>query len=262
LKAELENASKKAVKEGSERASAETKVKILEKEVETLKGEKEDLAKKVEALEKKVATLTTLHKEQEGRMSALRKEKEGLEEEIKRLKKGGEGGIDDEGMDELEDEERRRLEQRIRELEAENTDLRRGIWIEKRKEMQMPPEGETAVRFESVDLDHGGHLSPHVHAHGSKKGGGLGDLLATGLNVLTGGGTTATAGGGAFDDLLDDDMEFDEEAFRRAQEEEQKARIERIKELKRTLKNWEGWRLDLVDIRRGGGEGIGEIFEV
>jgi hypothetical protein len=62
--------------------------------------------------------------------------------------------------------------------------------------------------------------------------------------------------------LEDDDMEFDEEAFRRAQEEEQKKRIERIKEIKRSLKNWEGWRLDLVENRRGGGEGIGEIFEV
>jgi len=35
-----------------------------------------------------------------------------------------------------------------------------------------------------------------------------------------------------------------------------------VKEVKRALKNWEGWRLDLVENRRGGGEGVWEIFEV
>jgi hypothetical protein len=91
-------------------------------------------------------------------------------------------------------------------------------------------------------------------------GGGLGDFFTSGLNALTG-----AAGGGhaPHEELLeDDDMEFDEDAFRRAQEEEQKKRLERIKEIKRSLKNWEGWRLDLVENRTGGGEGIGEIFEV
>ena len=58
------------------------------------------------------------------------------------------------------------------------------------------------------------------------------------------------------------DMDFDEDAFRLAQEEEAKKRIERVKEIKRGLKDWEGWRLDLVENRRGGGEGIGEIFEI
>ena len=57
-------------------------------------------------------------------------------------------------------------------------------------------------------------------------------------------------------------MDFDEDAFRKAQEEDAKKRIERIKEIKRTLSNWQGWRLDLVENRRGGGEGIGEIFEI
>jgi hypothetical protein len=35
--------------------------------------------------------------------------------------------------------------------------------------------------------------------------------------------------------------------------------MERVREVKRGLKNWEGWRLDLVDGRR---EGFGEIFEI
>jgi hypothetical protein len=57
---------------------------------------------------------------------------------------------------------------------------------------------------------------------------------------------------------LDDDFEFDEDAFRAAQEEEQRKRIERVREVKRGLKNWEGWRADLVDVRAG----YGGVFEV
>jgi hypothetical protein len=286
LKIELEQASKRAVKEGSERASAETKLRSLEREVAEAVTARDDLAKKVEGLEKKVATLTTLHKEQDGRTQALRREKEKCEKEVGELKErleraeaenlrlrkkdAAEGGGDDEGVDELVEEERLRLERRVRELEAENTDLRRGIWHEKRKELQVDLDEAAAVpgaaghgRFETVDLGGGGLVSPPARKGAS--GGGLGDLFASGLNALTGAatGVGGTHGAGHHDVLLeDDDVEFDEEAFRRAQEEEQKKRIERIKEIKRSLKNWEGWRLDLVENRRGGGEGIGEIFEI
>ena len=63
-------------------------------------------------------------------------------------------------------------------------------------------------------------------------------------------------------DLLDgDDDGFDEDAFRLAQEEEGKKRIERVREMKRALKDWEGWRLDIAESRVGGG-GAGEIFDV
>ncbi|KAK1827888.1 hypothetical protein QBC39DRAFT_393515 [Podospora conica] len=266
LKRNLERATEKAVKEGSERTSAETKVRALEREGQEVGREREELGKKVEGLEKKVATLTTLHKEQDGRMQALRREKERVEAEVKELretverleaenlrlrkKDAAEGGGDDEGVDELENEERLRLEKRVRELEAENGDLRRGIWHERRKEMQVGP--DEVGRFENVDLG----SSPSQR---KTPGGGLGDFFSSGLSALTG-----AAGGAPHDDglLEEDDLEFDEEAFRKAQEEEQKKRIERIKEIKRGLRNWEGWRLDLVDNRRGGGEGIGEIFEV
>lgn len=267
LKRNLERATEKAVKEGSERTSAETKVRALEREGQEVGRAREELGKKVEGLEKKVATLTTLHKEQDGRSQALRKEKERVEGEVRELKEkverleaenlrlrkkdAADGGGDDEGVDELENEERLRLEKRVRELEAENSDLRRGIWHERRKEMQVGP--DEVGRFENVDL---GSSPSQRKAPG---GGGIGDFFSSGLSALTG----AAAGVPQHDDLLeDDDLEFDEEAFRKAQEEDQKKRIERIKEIKRGLKNWEGWRLDLVDNRRGGGEGIGEIFEV
>jgi len=112
-------------------------------------------------------------------------------------------------------------------------------------------------------VDLGGGMSPNRRrsiAHGGK--GGFSDFISSGFNAITGANVlppTATDGG-----LLEDDeeMEFNEEAFRLAQEEEAKNRIERVKELKRSLKNWEGWRLDLVENRKGGGEGVGEIFEV
>lgn len=275
LKRNLERTAEKAVKAGSAQASAETKVRSLEKEVEALRGEKEELAKRAEGLEKKVATLTTLHKEQDGRMQALRREKEGRDKQIEELtsrveklegenlrlrkKDAADGGGDDEGVDELEDEERLRLQKRLRELEAENTDLRRGIWHEKRKELQVGP--DDAGRFTDVDLGGGSSAIPHgAHRKSAAGGGGgIGDFFTSGLNALAGVGT----GGEHHDELLEeDDLEFDEDAFRRAAEQEAKNRIERIKEIKRGLKNWEGWRLDLVENRRGGGEGIGEIFEI
>lgn len=269
LKRNLDRTAEKAVREGSERTSAETKVKTLEHELQEATGAKSELEIKAEALEKKVATLTTLHKEQDSRVQALRKEKEKAEKDVSELQakvekleneniklksrrstEGG-GGLDDEGVDELENEERLRLEKRIRALESEVHELRSGAWIGKRREMEV-----TSPGFQDVDLS-GGLLSPS-----QKKGGpgGIGDFFTSGLNALTSG----SGGGGGGDDefLEDEDMDFDEEAFRKAQEEESKKRIERIKEIKRSLKHWEGWRLDIVENRRGGTEGVGEIFDV
>jgi chromosome segregation ATPase len=283
LRRNLDRTSEKAVREGSERASAETKLRALEREAADLRTERDAAATKAEALERKVATLTTVHKDQDGRTQALRKEKERADKEAAELvakleraeaenlrlrkKDAADGGGDDDAVDELEDEGRRRLEDRVRELEAENTDLRRGIWHERRKEMQSGPDDGTpgGARFTDVDL---GSVSPSAHRRGASHhpgGGGFGDFFASGLNALTGAGAAGGAAGGDENEgFLDDDgdMDFDEEAFRKAHEEEAKKRIERIKEVKRSLKNWTGWRLDLVESRRGGGEGIGEIFDI
>lgn len=266
LKKNLERTTEKAVKEGSERTSAETKLRTLEQNLKTEVDAKEELSKKAEGLEKKVATLTTLHKEQDGRSQALRKEKEAADKEVKALKskveklesenlklrsrkstEGG-GGLDDEGVDELENEERMKLERKIRSLETEVHELRSGAWIDKRRELE-----STSPGFQDVDLSTGySHAGPHRKAN---TGGGIGDFFTSGLNAL--------AGGGGDDELLDDDdLDFDEDAFKTAQAEESKRRIERVKEIKRSLKHWEGWRLDIVDVRRGGGEGIGDIFDV
>lgn len=282
VKRNLERADQKAVREGSERASAETKLRALEREAAEAAAARDEAAKKADALEKKAATLTTLHREQDARAQALRRDKERAEREVAdlrerleraeaegaRLRKrdaGDGGGQDiDDGVAELEGEERARLERRLRALEAENTDLRRGIWRDQRRDMQPDLADEHAspggagARFTEVDL--GGAGGPlHSPSHRKAAGGGLGDFFTSGLNALTGAAPAAHEHEGF---LEDDDLDFDEEAFRRAQEEEAKKRIERIKEIKRGLKNWETWRLDLVESRRGGGEGVGEIFEI
>ncbi|KAH8687234.1 hypothetical protein BGZ60DRAFT_521896 [Tricladium varicosporioides] len=279
LKKNLERTTEKAVKEGSERISAETKLRTLECEAEEAKSSSVELQKKVEALEKKITTLTTLHKEHDARSQAQKKEREkaeknasdlrarlaGIENENLRLKEERERarkrdaqGIDDEGVDELENEERQRLEKKVRDLESEVHELRRGVWRDRRNQLDgEESSGVTSPGAKFTDVDLGGGMSPSRRRsmHGGR---GLGDFLSSGFNAITGATT------GADEALLEDDedMDFDEDAFRLAQEEEAKKRIERVKEVKRSLKNWEGWRLDLVENRRGGGEGVGEIFEI
>ncbi|KAK8019827.1 m protein repeat protein [Apiospora arundinis] len=282
LKRNLERTTEKAVREGSSRTSAETRVKTLEQENSTLNDSLAELQKKHDALEKKVQALGNLHKENDSRTQSLRREKEAAEKETTELKSkverleaentklrkkdAAEGGGDDDGIDELENEERQRLEKKIRDLEAEIYDLRRGIWHQRRREMEAGAEGEETSPggdFTNIDLS-AGPLSPTSAARkASGRGTGLGDFFTSGLNALTGAAAEKGAGTGDDEGLLeDDDLDFDEDAFRRAHEEDAKKRLERIKEIKRGLKNWEGWRLDLVDTRRGGGYGVGEVFEI
>ncbi|CAN8106246.1 unnamed protein product [Discula destructiva] len=247
-------------------AALEAKLAELEKECAAAKSARDEAQLMSEALEKKVASLEMLRAEDESQISRLEKnladarnetadardKLQKTEEEVLRLSKKeaqDSGGTDNDHLDELEDEERQKLEARIRELEAENTDLRRGIWVERRKELQ--PGMDEA--FTNVDL--GGSGSPSAQ----RKQSGLGGFFTTGLNALTGASGQHEPDEDGF---LDDDDDFDEEAFRKAQDEAAKARIERIKDVKRGLSQWATWRLDLVDARTGGGEGIGEIFEV
>ncbi|CAI4215359.1 unnamed protein product [Parascedosporium putredinis] len=244
LRRNLDRTAEKAVRDSSEKTSVATKLRTVEHELADQLAVRADLETKVDALEQKVATLTTLHREQDSRSQALRREKERVDGEVRDLRSKTEhleaekaklksrqsldGGIDDDAVDELVDEGRSNLEKRIRELEAENHDLRRGIWKDRRRELE-----ETS------------------------RGGGIGDFIASGINALTGADDD--------DDFLPDDddgIEFDETAFRKAQAEENTRRLERIKEVKRGLKNWVGWRLDLIENRRGAGEGVGEIFEI
>jgi hypothetical protein len=267
----LDRASEKAVKEGSERTSAETRLRALTREADEARKSATESAQRVEVLEKKLQALTTLHKESDARrqnegrereraereLADLRRRVGGLERENERLKKrnvDGPGG--DDGFEELEDEERTRLKVRVRDLEGEVYDLRKGVWREKKKSLGGAGDDDATSPggFEEVDLSGAGR-------RGSvKRGQGFTDILSSGFSALTGGGA-GTGVRESLDLLDDDDMGFDEDAFRKAHEEEARKRVERVRDVKRGLKDWEGWRLDLVDLRLGGG-GAGEIFDV
>ncbi len=280
VKKNLDRASEKAVKEGSERTSVETKIQTLGRETEEAKKNAEESMKRVETLEKKLSTLTTLHKESDARFQARSRERDRFEKEAaelrsrlasmenenlrlrdehQRRKKSEASGVDDEGVDELEDEERKRLEAKVRELETDVFELRRGVWRDKRKELD--PENEEngmtspSSKFDDVDLS-GGPSSFRRQSVTATKGQSFSDVLSSGFSAFTGGG-----GRGSLELDDGDDGGFDEEAFRRAQEEEARKRVERVREIKRGLKDWEGWRMDIVDSRVGGG-GAGEIFDV
>ena len=279
VKKSLARANEKAVKEGSERSSAETKIRSLEREVEQSRSDAEDATKRVEVLEKKLAALTILHKDSDSRRQAevkvqdrvekevtemrkrlatLEDENLRLREERERFRKREANGADDDGVDELEDEERRRLEDHVRKLESEVTSLRLGAW----KDMQRNTghggdDGPVSPnsKFDEVDLT-GGPTLLQRQSLMAGRGQGLSNVISSGFNALTGGGRQESQ------DLLNNSNDgFDEDAFRLAQEEEARERIERVKEIKRGLKDWDGWRMDIVDCRVGGG-GAGEIFDV
>ena len=278
----LDRASEKAVKEGSERTSAETKIRSLSREAEDSKNTAEESLKRVETLEKKLATITTLHKESDARRQTGERERERMEKEVSDLrrkmasmenetlrlreerertrKREASGAGDEDGLDELEDEARQKLEAKVRELEGEVFELRRGVWREKRKELQSAEGdaiGSPGNGFDDVDLS-GPSSTLRRPSVKSGKSQGIAGVISSGFSAITGGG----GGERASLDLLDgDDDGFDEDAFRSAQEEEGRKRIERAREMKRGLKDWEGWRLDIVDSRAGGG-GVGEIFDV
>ena len=318
----LTRASEKAVKEGVDKTSSETLVKSLERQVEELNHAKAEADKKTETLEKKLQALGNLHKESESRNQARLRESERVEgeaailrkklattenenlrlrEERERARKRDVGHTgDEEGLDELEDEERTRLEKRVRELEGEVFDLTRGVWKEKRQELGGEHDSahpdyvrDPDANFDDVDLIGGAPGADHSRRRSmaaiksqrqQQQHSSFSTVLSSGFAAFTGaaGGETRQPyhpapgpkqGRGSLDFLseevesLNDDEEFDEEAFALAQaEEEAKKRVEWVREVKKKLKDWQGWRLDLVDSRAGAegvlGVGMGEIFEV
>ncbi|KAK0907937.1 hypothetical protein LTS16_016651 [Friedmanniomyces endolithicus] len=173
------------------------------------------------------------------------------------------------------------LQTRIRALEAENFDLRRGVWREKRAELQ-PGMQDDGAEYEDVDLNNsagnnGGPSSPLVRGSVPRQHSNFQDLITSGISAFTGRPREVS---GSIEQrqqqqlqqrqrqqsmsLLSegDEGEFDAEAFRVAQEEEGKRRIERVREVKRGLEGWREWRVDLVEGRRGSAVGGGEVFEV
>ncbi|KIW59360.1 hypothetical protein PV05_03813 [Exophiala xenobiotica] len=295
----LSKASEKAVLDGTERTSKDTKIRALERELSEAVSQRDEVMKKAEQLDKKIEAMNKLHREAEARSSArlaaaesaarevpgLRAKAEKAEGENARLREkhkrvmSGDGG--GEGLDELEDEERQKLGRRIRELEGQVFELQRGMWRDKR--VQMQPRGDEGSRtsmdqaeeFDEVDLSGSGNASRRrSFASGlppQTRHSGFSQVLNSGLAAFRASTTSPDtqqrhATRPRNDSLLEEfeDDAFDESAFARAQrEEEARKMVEHVREVKRGLKQWVGWRLDLVDARRAGaGVGFGEIFDV
>ncbi|KAH0829826.1 M protein repeat protein [Fonsecaea pedrosoi] len=297
----LSKASEKAVLDSTERTSKEMKIRTLERELHETAAHRDEVAKKAEQLEKKIEVMNKLHREAEARhatklaaaeatareIPALRmriekaeRENSQLREKHKRVMSGDGGG---EVLDELEDEERQKLERRIRELEGQVFDLQRGVWRDKR--VQMQPRGDDvgsrtsldpgAEDFDEVDLSGPGNASSRRRSFASQqqqpRHSNFAQVLNSGLAAFRANTTSpGSQQNRPRDDSLlqefddDDDDAFDEHAFARAQkEEEARKMVEHVREVKRGLKQWVGWRLDLVEARRAGvGVGYGEIFEL
>ncbi|OCT46223.1 putative myosin heavy chain, embryonic smooth muscle isoform [Cladophialophora carrionii] len=296
----LSKASEKAVLDGTERTSKDTKIRTLERELQEAAAQRDELAKKAEQLDKKVEAMNKLHREAESRhasklaaaeasareVPALRAKIEKAESENARLrerhKRAMSGDAGGDGLDELEDEERQKLERRIRELEGEVFDLRRGVRRDRRIAMQpRGDEGESrtslepagAEDFDEVDLTGSGNASSRrrsfANQHAQQRHSNFAQVLNSGLAAFRASTTSpGTQQNRPRNDSLlqefDDDDTFDENAFAHAQrEEEARKMVEHVREVKRGLKQWAGWRLDLVDARRAGvGVGFGEIFDV
>ena len=289
VKKSLERASEKALKEGTDKTSNETRIRNLIHESEEAKRSADESLKRAGTLEKKLLALTNMNKDADARRQAGERERERLEQEAmkfhrrlaslenenlqmreerskNKMRHVAGGTDDDDVLDELEDAEKVRLGRKIRDLETEVFELRRGVWRERRQTLQPGIDGEEAVtspgggvgnKFDEIDLD---GPSPYrrqsTTGSGTGRGSSFSNVLSSGLSAFTGNGKRS-------DGLEDfDDEPFDEVAFQKAQAEESAKRIERVKEIKRGLKDWEGWRMDIVDLRMAGGGGTGEIFDV
>lgn len=256
------------------------KISVLESELRTSKTSADAAANKVTNLETKIETLTKLHRESSTQNASREKEIKDLKSRIKSLSTARSEAAG-EDLSDLEDEEREKLQARIRDLEAETFELRRGVWRDKRTAMQpgMQDDGMMSpgsATYDEVDLNGATpYASRGSFGAGQRQTSTFSDVLQSGISAFTGrdhprGGKTGTHEGQGHGgqrqpsvDLLSEEG-FDEDAFRAAQEEESKARIERIREVKRGLEKWKGWKLDLVEQRQTGVPGwpTGPVFEV
>lgn len=257
--------------EANEDPAALTKrITVLESDLRTANTNLEAAATKATSLEQKIEALTKLHRDATALSQTKDKELVDLRSQLKRRDRPSH--VRDASDFELGEEETESgaLQARLRALEAENFDLRRGVWRDKRAEMQTgmdDADGNSRQDYEDVDLN--GPYTPYGK-RGSlpRQTSTFQDVITSGINAFTGRpreGATPGRDRAVSESLLSDVDDFDEEAFRLAQEEEAKQRIERIKEVKRGLEQWRGWRVDLAEMRKSGlgnGREVGPVFEV
>lgn len=202
------------------------------------------------ALEKKIEALTALHRDADARNATQLASRTKDADRARR--------------------EAAELRARLRELSSENARMRGG-----------GAGGQDSLaadlgEMDDVDLNERGLLerreSGNLLGRGAEQAYGA---LTNVFNAFAGGGnptlsvrrrSSARAKGrpsldaGTDDGLQDfDDDEFDESAFRAAQEEEAKKRLERVREAKRKLNDWRGWRVDMVEVRGGVQAGVFDV---
>ncbi|KAK5116963.1 hypothetical protein LTR62_006684 [Meristemomyces frigidus] len=246
------------------------RITVLESDLRTASKNLETAEKGAETLKQKVEALKKLLHDTQSTGNAKDKELDDLRNQLGRRDRGSH--VRDASDFELgEDEtETGALRARIRALEAENFDLRRGVWRDKRAELQ-PGMEDQPQDYEDVDLNNGPYSSSARSRLGSlpRQHSNFQEIITSGISAFTGRPreTTATPQqqlqhqrGQSLGLLEDDDDNFDADAFRLAQEEEAKRRIERVKEIKRGLDGWKGWRVDFVEQRQLVGGHV--VFEV
>ncbi|KAK4546865.1 hypothetical protein LTR36_001597 [Oleoguttula mirabilis] len=258
------------------------RITVLESDLRTANANLDAAQQRATTLEQKIEALTKLHKDASAASASKDKELAELRNQLKRRDRPSH--VRDASEFELGEEETEAgaLHTRIRALEAENFDLRRGVWRDKRAELQPGMEedgGGPSPEYEDVDLN--GPYTLHARNRGSlpRQGSTFQDVITSGISAFTGRPREPPASRPAASHaagspvqgrkqslgLLSDDGGFDEEAFRLAQEEDARRRVERVKEVKRGLEKWKGWRVDLTEQRQrgvGGGRDAGPVFEL
>ena len=238
------------------------RITVLESDLRTASANLEAAAKRAKSLEQKVDALSTLHRDSINTSQAKDKELANLRAQLKRRDRGSH--VRDASDFDLGEEETETgaLQARIRALEAENFDLRRGVWRDRRSELQPGMDEDSGAAYEDIDLH-----SPLNGRRKSQQHSSLQEVITSGINAFTG---RPSRERGQSLELLDEDADddFDPDAFRLAQEEEAKRRVEKVKEVKRGLEQWRAWRIDLVDVRKQALEdgeserwGLGPVFE-
>ncbi|KAK0291182.1 hypothetical protein LTR35_001904 [Friedmanniomyces endolithicus] len=266
-------------KEANDEPEALTKrITILESDLRTANSSLDAAQHRASSLKQKIEALTKMHRDASQASTAKDKELTELRHQLRRRDKPSH--VRDASDFDLGEEETETgaLQIRIRALEAENFDLRRGVWREKRAELQ-PGMQDDGAEYEDVDLNNtaggnGGPNSPLARGSVPRQHSNFQDLITSGISAFTGRPREVS---GSVEQrqqqqrqrqqsmsLLSegDEGEFDAEAFRVAQEEKGTRRVERVREVKRGLEGWRGWRVDLVEGRRGSALGAGEVFEV
>ncbi|KAF1821156.1 uncharacterized protein K489DRAFT_360359 [Dissoconium aciculare CBS 342.82] len=247
------------------------RITVLESDLRSAQSDLEAAAQRASSLEQKIEALTKLHRDALATSLAKDRELGDLRTQLKRNDKPSH--VRDASDFELGDEETEAgaLQARIRALEAENFDLRRGVWRDQRAALQpgMHDDGDEHG-YEDVDLNGPGQGSGGVGGYAAgQRHSTLQDVITSGISAFTGRPREGARPGQTHErkpslGLLSDDG-FDEEAFRLAQEEDAKRRVERVKEVKRSLEQWRGWRMDIADLRRNGIGGlreVGPVFEM